>query len=104
MKKAFFNIDGDSSQPSYEGLCDGSTWNGWAMPYFTKEVGLQIVKDFNQDEQIDSVLKYSATENVFKELTVDNDDFYIDIFQPILVGGIEYFQIGNGYCWAEVEQ
>lgn len=35
-------------QGPYDGFTRGETWNGWAVPYFEKEVALQIAEDYNR--------------------------------------------------------
>lgn len=39
MFKSKFQID---DGPIYEGYTNGNHWNGWACPYFTREVADQI--------------------------------------------------------------
>jgi hypothetical protein len=62
--KSHFYID-DSK--IYEGYTAGNTWNGWACPYFTKEVALNILKamadagdiaEYSYDEVTDEI-KYT---------------------------------------------
>lgn len=58
MRKTKFNI-GDSEN-IYEGYTDGRLWNGWATPYFTKEVADKMVKDYEEamyyEERLDAYI------------------------------------------------
>lgn len=46
MFKSKFQIE---EGPIYEGYTKGNHWNGWACPYFTKEVADQIAREVNAD-------------------------------------------------------
>jgi hypothetical protein len=48
MRKARFYLEG--FEGTYEGYTFGQRWNGWAVPYFTKEVGQSIMDEMNTDE------------------------------------------------------
>ena len=47
MRKTKFTICDD--ERIYEGYTDGTLWNGWECPWFTKEVTEQIMRDLNKD-------------------------------------------------------
>lgn len=53
--------------PEFEGFHTGTTWNGWAMPCFTKEVADSIVEWFNENkgdaEEPDSI--YDAEKDAY---------------------------------------
>lgn len=46
MFKGKFQIE---DGPIYEGYTNGNHWNGWACPYFTREVADQIAREVNAD-------------------------------------------------------
>lgn len=58
MRKTKFNID--NNENIYEGYTYGDTWNGWACPYFTKEVADKMAKDYDYtmyyEERIDAFI------------------------------------------------
>ena len=94
MRKTKFQICGD--ERVYEGYTDGSLWNGWECPWFTKEVAEQIMKDLNRDdvetsysEATDSYIVYRAddVEDVFEGEYVATED-----------GGKHLYPIG-AWCW-----
>lgn len=44
MFKSKFQIN---DGPMYDGCTDGDHWNGWACPWFTREVAEQIAREVN---------------------------------------------------------
>ena len=46
MFKSKFQIE---DGPIYDGYTNGNHWNGWACPWFTKEVADQIATEVNAD-------------------------------------------------------
>jgi hypothetical protein len=81
MRKTKFNIC--DNERVYEGYTDGSLWNGWECPWFTKEVAEQIMQDLNRDgveteynERTDEyiVKPIDDVEDVFEGEYVDTED------------------------------
>jgi hypothetical protein len=110
---AKFGIDDSRLYPGYS--CEGESWNGWACPFFTFEVALEIAtsmypttKDehFRYEEMTDSFLFFSKSD---EEYDLDAGEIY----QPyectgadIVVNGqvIHVYDIGAGaWCWEEEE-
>jgi hypothetical protein len=48
MFKSKFQIE---DGPIYEGYTNGNHWNGWACPYFTRQIAEQIAREVNADAQ-----------------------------------------------------
>ena len=46
MFKSKFQIE---DGPIYEGYTNGNHWNGWACPYFTRQIAEQIAREVNAD-------------------------------------------------------
>lgn len=80
---------------SFDALSNGDRWNGWAKPYFTREVGLELCK-------IIPGLTYDEIRDSFKHEDDDGlaeDADYFDSVQ-ILVDGKERSLYGIGWgCW-----
>lgn len=107
LRKSFFAIDSEG-EPLFQGYTDGRTWNGWAHPYFTKEVGILIVKHFLE-------LGYSAwydeKEDAFNFVldgSVNNTED-IDSFsgKDFIMNGetIRLYPIGSGcWVWSEFDE
>lgn len=90
-------FDEGFSLPAYS---NGMLWNGWVMPYFTREAAMAIA------QQIDTI-SYDRERDVFVE-----DDGYPEEGEltitatTIRVGNedVEVFAIGSGsWCWELVE-
>ena len=111
MRKTRFGID--TNEEEFVGYTTGALWNGWATPYFTKEVADEIVKVNNQvysDNQMDKV-GYYAVYNAEK----DQYEFYDpdldapDVFEgedcETVDGKLHLYGIG-AYCWIwdEIEE
>ena len=78
IKKAYFSIDGDYR--FYEGYHYGTNWNGWAMPYFTKEIADEIVK--NVCDGITYTMSYDS----------DNDRYIAHIIENNKIIETDYFE------------
>ena len=94
MRKTKFNICDD--ERIYEGYTDGTLWNGWACPWFTKEVTEQIMQDLNKegvkteyDEERDSYIVHQADDidDVFDGVDVSTEDGFKHLY-PI-----------GAWCW-----
>lgn len=99
-KESRFQIDGG---PVFNGYTTGQHWNGWAMPYFTLEVGLEITKSHGSDEY---PARYDeATDTFVFEMGEDGPDLFkgqdIDIDGQIL----HLYPIGAGYwIWDDLAE
>lgn len=103
MRAALFSID---DGPEFEGFHKGDRWNGWACPYFTHEVALQIAEHTNTEP--DYQLVFDKDADVWKWVTVDDVDDEPWEFerQTIVVNGeeISVFAIGAyGWVWDVTE-
>ena len=111
MRKSRFCID--NNEEEFVGYTSGALWNGWATPYFTKEVADEILKSNNQ-HYIDNKMNkegYYAVYNAEK----DQYEFYDpDLEEPDVFEG-EYCETVDGrlhlygvgaYCWIwdEIEE
>lgn len=76
MLESAFEIDDNIA--IYNGYTDGTHWNGWACPWFTKETALEIADAHNAKEMNDEAIKkiallekknqeYEAKMNLFKQ-------------------------------------
>lgn len=94
MRKTKFNICDD--ERVYEGYTDGTLWNGWECPWFTKEVAEQIMKDlrgdgaeteYNENTDSYSVMLPDSVEDVFDGEYVDTED------------GVKHLYPIGAWCW-----
>lgn len=98
MRKTLFTIDG--IEAVFEGYTDGSHWNGWACPWFTKEVADDIMRMTNKDNE--NVMRY------YQE--IDTYSYYIDDdnnseFKGKDINGLHLYPIGNAYwVWDDLAE
>jgi hypothetical protein len=94
-KAAKFSID-DSAE--YQGWTFGETWNGFACPYFEKDVADKMTKDFSDE---DWKLYYDAKKNSFihepKDEQYETEEFEVTTIDT-LDGKKEVWPIG-AYFW-----
>jgi hypothetical protein len=111
MRKARFGID--SREEEFVGYTTGALWNGWATPYFTKEVADEIMKIQNQ-----SYVEYGMDKDGYRAVynaEKDQYEFYDpDLEEPEIFdmeicetvdGKLHLYGIG-AYCWIwdEIEE
>ena len=101
MKKTLFTIDG--IEAVFEGYTDGSHWNGWACPWFTKEVAEQIMR-INNAYYIfgEWQMRYDAGKDAFIREYEDEEP---DIFQGKDIDGLHLYPIGNmSWVWDDLAE
>lgn len=104
VKAASFTLD--MSNEIYKGYHDPSEdWNGWAVPYFTKEVGAKIIAD---------LLAYDSKKHPYytgtrwdekNEVFIIVSDGEPEIIRPekmMLKSGeaLMLYPFGMGWCWS----
>jgi hypothetical protein len=100
MRKAKFSLEGFDGV--FEGYTFGQRWNGWQVPYFTKEVGLKIMEAMAEDEG--NHPKYDEERDMF---VVSNDyDDATEEFPAMEFAGDgeihKLYPIGSGsWVWDE---
>lgn len=78
LRKALFAI-ADEGSKSYEGYTLGENWNGWACPYFTREVAMEMMKEFDNEDQ---PAHYDEEKDAFiYVMDADHAEDYTDIYE-----------------------
>ena len=98
-RKTYFTTDGFKPPVWFSGLSFDERWNGWAIPYFTKEVALEIVA------QMPDHLRYSEDIDafVYNDLEATGDESCNEYFGADYIDGEKYYSIGGcSWCWDEV--
>ena len=105
MRKANFEIvDGRSQR--YEGYTFGKSWNGWGCPYFTKEIAMEMMKEFNSEDQ---PARYDEEKDTFIYIMdADHAEDYTDIYagKDYEFNGntIHLYAIGTmAWTWVEIK-
>lgn len=93
MKKSLFTIDG--FEGIFEGYTQGQYWNGWACPYFTKEVAETIMNANNKCADVDFRMSYNADTDTFSR---PYDEEEVEEFKGIDIDGLHLYPIGT-MCW-----
>ena len=98
-RNSYFTTDGFKPQTWFLGLTYGHTWNGWAVPYFTKEVALEIVA------QMPCNLRYSEETDsfIYNDIEFTKSEDYNEHYGAEEINGQKYYSIGGcSWCWDEV--
>ena len=111
MRKTRFG--NDSNEEEFVGYTTGALWNGWATPYFTKEVADEIVRIQNQGytdwgmDRNEYYAVYNAEKDQYEFHNPDLD--WPDVFEgedcETVDGVLHLYGIG-AYCWIwdEIEE
>jgi hypothetical protein len=89
-------MDDGIALPAYS---DGVRWNGWLMPYFTREVAMRLIPLVHS-------LRYDETRDVFVALDPNEGDEIAYGAEEIRVGNddVVTYSIGAGeWCWQEAD-
>ena len=91
MEKAKFYI---AEGPIYEGYTNGDHWNGWACPWFIKEVADQIAKEVNADAPY-CTMHYDKENDTFIYKGYGEEE--VGIFKGKDIHGKHLYPIGTAY-------
>lgn len=95
MKKSLFTIDGFDA--IFEGYTQGQHWNGWACPYFTKEVAGKIMQVNNKSHDFKAYqMHYDKEQDAFIRQEDEGDEPYV--MKGIDIDGMHLYPIGT-MCW-----
>lgn len=103
----FFSIDG--SDVVFPGFTFGDTWNGFACPYFTKNIGDSVITALT-DIGVETPLSFDAAADAFVELipistTETERGEYKGEDIETAEGIIHVYGIGNsGWTWSQVNE
>lgn len=92
MRETKFQIE---DGPIYEGYTKGNHWNGWACPYFTREVADQIAREVNADAP-DCTMCYDKANDAFAYKGYMEEE--VVIFKGENIQGKHLYPIG-AYSW-----
>jgi hypothetical protein len=92
--KGKFGLD---EGPDYDGWSDGRRWNGWAMPYFEKEVVKQILKDLGGRWDEETGVGFMPDETG-SFVSADSGDACLVEKCELKIEGKEVWTF-DGWCW-----
>lgn len=79
----------------YKALVSSRVWNGWLMPYFTKEVAEQVCRDMCPPEE--GWWRYHEPDDAFYTFWANQNDWPYD-WPGEVIAGQKLYGIGAG-CW-----
>lgn len=101
MKKSLFTID--SFGAIFEGYTDGQHWNGWACPWFTKEVADEIMRVNNESYcGVEYQMRYDEEQDAFIQ-----DDGYDEpyVIKGYDIDGLHLYPVGNmNWIWDDLAE
>ena len=104
VRKAEFHFD-SHPDTTFPGYTKGDTWNGWACPYFEREVAKEIADHYGEMHRYDNEeeywAEYDSEEDIFLFYDTQGDE--PRKFGPAEVEGRKLYPIG-AYCWTWVEK
>lgn len=104
LKEAVFCFDGHTDT-TFPGYTNGDTWNGWACPYFERDIAEQVaeywmeIHEDNPDEGFES--EYDPRRDAFLFHEPVHDEPLI--FESTEVEGKRLYAVG-AYHWTWVKQ
>jgi Zn finger protein HypA/HybF involved in hydrogenase expression len=99
---AQFNIE--CSEGMFVGYTNGTTWNGWECPYFTKDVGIEIVKEFSSEE-CPAGYDPASDSFIFEREGNEEPDVFSGIDIEVSGKKIHVYAIGaQCWCWDKVDE
>jgi hypothetical protein len=100
MPPAMFRIDSAAGPRFYEGYYNEETWNGWEVPYFTKEVAERIVSDLRDSG--DEAIENASIDWECNMLIINDDEDMMQEFSSLTAEKdgqeVPVYSIG-GRCW-----
>lgn len=102
MKKTLFTIEGDGE---FKGYTNGETWNGWATPYFTKEVAKKVIEHYARDVD---VTYYDKAKDLFAvkfdEVTDEETEYFEGHTVSIEGEEVTLYPVGAySWTWDEIK-
>lgn len=92
------NFDAEWENKVYPGFHDGRRWNGWSIPYFTKEVADQILQSFFDEG---TATYDSKTDTYTLTQGKEEDNQFI---KGESIDGKKLYQVGDGWTWSLADE
>jgi hypothetical protein len=104
LRSAEFYLEIDPGT-TFSGYTKGDTWNGWACPYFEKDVAEQIAKHHGEIHRYDDEEGYWAEYDAERDVFAFHDTQYEEPreFGAVEIDDKNLYPVG-AYCWTWVEK
>lgn len=103
---AAFSIEGDPTAPTFAGYHDpADRWNGWAQPYFTREVVYAVARMVHADPHFRADFTWDGDVVVVTEYDEDGEQYGDEPTRllPYVVDGVALYDLGLGWVWDTVD-
>jgi hypothetical protein len=102
LHPATFHLDADP-ETTFQGYTDGSMWNGWACPYFEREVAEKVAQYYEELHDGGAESGYEADYDPERDAFVFREPAYDEplVVESVEVGGQNLYPIG-AYQWTWV--
>lgn len=89
-------------------ILERERWNGWVIPYFTKDAGLrvaEVVTDMTRDADPSWRVEYDEAYDRFVCWEFDAEGAsQRETFDAEVIDGVTYYSVGGcSWCWEEVD-
>lgn len=95
MRKTRFVID--TNEKTYEGYTDGTLWNGWECPWFTKEVADEMMADL-RNEGVETEYCEKTDSYIIKDDNNETPDVFDGAYVKTKDGVLHLYPVG-AWCW-----
>ncbi len=102
MRRGFASIDG--IEAIYMAYMTDARWNGWAMPWFTKDQAIEIC---TMMQGFDGSMVFDETEDcvIYIDNSCDEEERtqkFVGQDLETVDGPHHLYPIGDGWCWSEL--
>ena len=104
LRESEFYLDVDP-ETTFQGYTTGDRWNGWACPYFEKDVAEKIAEHYTELHRYDNEDEYWAEYVSAEDAFAFHDDQGEEprMFGPVEIDDTKLYPIG-AYCWTWAEK
>lgn len=100
MNPTLFSIE--SFPPIVPGVCSGRRWNGWRVPLFPlascEAIARACVREDGTPE-----FRFDPVTRCWMQAPPEGcEDEGEWATHPVMIDGVEHWEMGDGYCWDEV--
>jgi hypothetical protein len=93
VEKGFFEVEG--IEKVFEGIHIGERYSYGVVPYFTKDVSLDIISKCEHTLTV----KFNNDLDLFEESFEEDGEILTNYSPKVQVFGINYYHVGNGWSW-----
>lgn len=100
LRPALVAIDGDADRGVFPALVPARRWNGWAVPLFDRSAVDGIAERERRDDGTPA-LRWSSADVLLEAQESEGPTYWVTV-PRVTIGGMSYWQVGDGWVWAEL--